>query len=68
MGRGGVKKSVVVSFGGSYGYIYRELQWLKKYYGMERVSDPAFIRWLIHRVYNSVQKKLLSESLGEGIE
>ena len=63
----GVKKSVVVTFGRSYGYVYRELQWLKKYFGVSKISDPAFIRWLIHRVYNNVQKKLLNETLEEGM-
>jgi len=41
--------------------IYRELQFVKKYYGKERWRDQDFIRWLIHTLYNNIQDKLLSE-------
>jgi len=53
-------KRVTVSFPPEY---YRELLWLKRYFGMERLRDPEFIRWLVHRVYNQLQARLLSESL-----
>jgi len=56
-------KRVTVSFPPEY---YRELQWLKKYFGLERWRDPEFIRWLIHKLYNKLQSKVLDESLDRG--
>ena len=44
---------------------YRELQWLKKYCKRESWKDTSFLVWLIHKLYNDTQAKLLNETLGE---
>ena len=44
---------------------YRELQWLKKYCGKRAWKDTSFLVWLIHKLYNDTQAKLLNETLGE---
>jgi len=45
--------------------IYRELQWIKKHLGKENWRDTDFLRWLIHKLYNDLQSKILNESMGD---
>jgi len=48
------KKGIYVRL---YPPVDKELRWLKAYFKMSSVSDPEFIRWLIHKTFQSIVMK-----------